>query len=103
MTNKNLNVKMPGGNPADRLVKEMASVSAQKEKKTISTKPVKKSAKASVFSMQEKEIKSVAMNLRVKESVRNEFEELRKMYGYSQSDFFEIMVKLARIESEKNK
>ena len=42
-----------------------------------------------------KETKGVAMNLRVKPSVKEKFEQLRKQLNYSQSDFFEVLVQLA--------
>ena len=49
----------------------------------------------------ERELKSVFMNLRVKESVKADFEALRKELHYSQSDFFELLVAFAKKEIKK--
>ena len=49
----------------------------------------------------ERELKTVFMNLRVKESVKADFEALRKELHYSQSDFFESLVAFAKKEIKK--
>lgn len=49
----------------------------------------------------ERELKTVFMNLRVKESVKADFEVLRKELHYSQSDFFELLVAFAKKEIKK--
>ena len=49
----------------------------------------------------ERELKTVFMNLRVKESVKADFETLRKELHYSQSDFFELLVAFAKKEIKK--
>lgn len=49
----------------------------------------------------ERELKNVFMNLRVKESVKADFETLRKELHYSQSDFFELLVAFAKKEIKK--
>ena len=53
-------------------------------------------AAAGVAKQAEKEVKSIPINLRIKPSVRELFEQMRKQLRYSQSDFFEVMVKLTK-------
>lgn len=106
---KNLMVKKPGS-PAEKLVEEMtapAKPGAVKKESNVKVN-VKKNVKAtaadkqqeSVPSLfkprQEKEIKSRPVNIRVKESVFADFEYLRRKLKYSQSDFFEVMVKYTK-------
>ncbi len=104
MNAKKINVKLPGEAPAERLVKDVAKPAvATEEKKTAPAPAVKSKRKAKTapsISMilqarAEKELKSVAVNLRVKGSVKERFDLLCKKLGYSQSDFFEILVDLA--------
>ena len=110
---KNLTLKKPGS-PVEKLVNEMTAASekpvAKKEgniKVNASVKPKSKvnvkgteKQEESVPSLfkprQEKEIKSRPVNIRVKESVFADFEYLRRKLKYSQSDFFEVMVKYTK-------
>ena len=104
MTAKKFNVKVPGEAPVERLVKDVAKPAvATAEEKTAPAPAVKsKRTKKTVPSVStilqaraERELKSVAVNLRVKESVKNRFDILCKKLGYSQSDFFEVLIDLA--------
>ena len=111
MVDKKLKINMPGM-VASQLAAEVASAPEVKEevkrevkavtKKKTNTKAkvnvnVKKeeSAASILKARAEKELKHVAMNLRVKPSVKERFEVLRKQLNYSQSDFFEVLVRLA--------
>ena len=120
MAKKGMTVNMPGVNVNDELAAAAAGVAPAAEvkqevktdvdkkaavKKTVKANTkvkvnVKKEEKedsiaAALQKQAEKEVKSIAMNLRVKPSVHEKFEQLRKQLRYSQSDFFEVMVKLA--------
>ena len=113
---KNLTLKKPGS-PVEKLVNEMSTTSsakpvAKKEsnvKVNASVKPKSKvnvnvkgteKQEESIPSLlrprEEKEIKSRPVNIRVKESVFADFEYLRRKLKYSQSDFFEVMVKYTK-------
>ena len=109
MNAKKFNVKVPGEAPVERLVKDVTKLAvATEEKKTVPAPAVnqekakktrqKKTAPSVSMILQaraEKELKSVAVNLRVKGSVKERFDLLCKKLGYSQSDFFEVLVDLA--------
>lgn len=41
-----------------------------------------------------REVKSVLMTLRIKPSVKDAIEDMRKFYGYSQADFVEVMANI---------
>lgn len=103
MTAKKINVKVPGKAPVERLVKDVAKPVVTEEKTTAPAPSVKSKRKAKTApsvsmilqARAEKELKSVAVNLRVKGSVKERFDLLCKKLGYSQSDFFEVLVDLA--------
>ena len=104
-------INMPGVNVNDALASAAAGVEQKQEVKQEVKKTVKKKAsvKANVNVKQEekstaadlltaraqKEIKNVAVNLRVKPSVKERFDLLCTKLNYSQSDLFETLVSLA--------
>ena len=118
MAKKTLN--MPGVDMAAKLAEQAAGIAApavEEEKKEVAPADVKQevktvtkanvkvkvkpkkaetvSASDIIKARAEKEVTGVAMNLRVKASVKEKFEQLRKQLNYSQSDFFEVLVHLA--------
>lgn len=97
---KKLNVVVPGSNPAEDLVKEVAGEKPAVVKKQPAKKSVSKSEPI-VAKKEVKELKSVQVNLRMKASVKAEFEKLCAEYGYSQSEFFEIMLDVLKKQLAK--
>lgn len=127
MVDKKLKINMPGM-VASQLAAEVASAPVEEKKevaasapevkeevKTVTKKKTNTKAKVNVKKEEsaasilkaraEKELKDVAMNLRVKPSVKERFEVLRKQLNYSQSDFFEVLVQLAEetLKEQQNK
>ena len=98
---KKLNVVVPGSNPAEDLVKEVAGEKQAVVKKQQAKKSVSKSEPIVVAKKEVKELKSVQVNLRMKASVKAEFEKLCAEYGYSQSEFFEIMLDVLKKQLAK--
>ena len=93
MGGKTIMIKKPGTS-ADKLVEEIVENENVTVKANVNVK--KEESAASILKARaEKELKDVAMNLRVKPSVKERFEVLRKQLNYSQSDFFEVLVRLA--------
>lgn len=80
-------------------VKVKANVKKVEPKKEV--KAEEKPADSMFKDRGERELKTVFMNLRVKESVKADFEALRKELHYSQSDFFELLVAFAKKEIKK--
>ena len=80
-------------------VKVKANVKKVEPKKEV--KVEEKPADSMFKDRGERELKTVFMNLRVKESVKADFEALRKELHYSQSDFFELLVAFAKKEIKK--
>ena len=113
---KNLTLKKPGS-PVEKLVNEMtvasekpvvkkegnvkANASVKTKVNVKQTEKQEESFPSLLRPREEKEIKSRPVNIRVKESVFADFEYLRRKLKYSQSDFFEVLVKLAKVELEK--
>ena len=110
MAKKNMTVNMPGVNVNDALA--AAAAGEQQEAKEVKQEvkkkaPVKPKAKVNVKQEEkstaadlltaraQKEIKNVAVNLRVKPSVKERFDLLCTKLNYSQSDLFETLVSLA--------
>ena len=97
---KKLDVKKPGTNSVQALVDEVAGVKPATEK-TVKRTPAKQKQQpvdsTSFFTKHEVvELKTAQINIRVRASLKQEFEDLCKEYGNSQSDFFEAMFKLAK-------
>ncbi len=109
-----LNLKKPGGSAA-KLVEEMAAVEVtasdfSKEENVNEKVNVKVKQKedqenpgiSAIFkNKHEKEKKTRQVNLRVKETVWADFDYVSKKLGMSQSDYFEVIVQLGKIELEK--
>ena len=109
MVTKKLDIKKPGVNPAEALVKEMAGVKPATEKKEVpaTEKPKVRQRKATAKKVEkekisfddiyapkeEKELRNVAVNLRVKKSVKDDFDNICRKLGKSQSDMLEFWVK----------
>ena len=111
---KNMKLNVPGSvasQLAADIAKEQAPTVPAKEEVKKETVPeetpkaeVKEKTKANVkakANVKKAELKTVFMNLRVKESVKADFEALRKELHYSQSDFFELLVAFAKKEIKK--
>ena len=118
MGKKGLSLNMPGvGFDVDAVLAEKAgavAVPAKEEKKeeksdstsavkVVKTKPKRNTKKevkvvddfSEIFEpKQEKELRNVAVNLRVKKSVKENFDLICKRLGRSQSDMFEFWVDL---------
>jgi hypothetical protein len=96
MAKKGMTVNMPGVNVNDALAAAAAGV-AEKTNVNVNENVKQEESVASTLRKQaEKEVKSIPINLRIKPSVRELFEQMRKQLRYSQSDFFEVMVKLTK-------
>ena len=111
-----LNLKKPGGSAA-KLVEEMAAVEVTasdfskeenvkvNEKVNVKVKQKEDQENSSISAIfknkHEKEKKTRQVNLRVKETVWADFDYVSKKLGMSQSDYFEVIVQLGKIELEK--
>lgn len=104
MGGKTITIKKPGTS-ADKLVEEIVENENVTVKANVNVKKEEKQETSGISALfkakEEKEIKSKQVNLRVKETVWADFDYIRKKLGYSQSDFFEVLVKLAKVEMEK--
>ena len=107
MTEKKFNVKMPGGDSVTRLVEEVAKPAEEKKKiapvvstKTKPKRNTKKETKETddfneIFTpKEEKELRNIAVNLRVKKSTKENLDLICKRLGRSQSDMVEFWVGL---------
>ena len=108
MVEKKFNVKMPGGDSVTRLVEEVAKPAEEKKEVTPAVKEVKTKTKrntkkatketddfSEIFEpKKEKELRNVAVNLRVKKSVKENFDLICARLGRSQSDMLEFWVDL---------
>lgn len=104
MGGKTITIKKPGTS-ADKLVEEMVENENVTVNANVNVKQKKRQEESGISELfrakEEREIKSRQVNLRVKETVWTDFDYIRKKLGYSQSDFFEVLVKLAKVELEK--
>lgn len=80
---------LAGANPSLSIINK---TKANQENTVIKTKPV---VKTGLVRQPKRETKSVLMSIRIRPSTKEKFDKLRKLYRYSQSDFFDALVAIA--------
>lgn len=80
---------LAGANPSLSIINK---TKANQENTVIKTKPV---VKTGLVRQPKRETKSLLMSMRIRPSTKEKFDKLRKLYRYSQSDFFDVLVAIA--------
>lgn len=80
---------LAGANPSLSIINK---TKANQENTVIKTKPV---VKTGLVRQPKRETKSLLMSMRIRPSTKEKFDKLRKLYRYSQSDFFDALVAIA--------
>lgn len=101
-TNARLNMVRRSAVPVAKEILETQSELRQAEQ-VVEEIDVKQDVKQKFFlNVQEKHEKSVTMTIRTTDEVKKRFDNIRKMYGYSQSEFLKAVIEMAEDEVTRN-